>query len=93
MEEEDVSDPGDLSEEEIAERLRRLPPAPEAWVRAAQELPRARTPLDGIVARAEADAAYRKAVLADLEAALREEGVDPAAPLLDELRRQLARGQ
>ena len=45
--------------------------------------------MDGIVARAEADAAYREAVLADLEAALRLAGVEPAAPLLDELRRQL----
>ena len=88
-----MSGTGDLSEEEIAERLRRLPPAPEAWVRAAQELPRARALLDGIVARAEADAAYRQAVLADLEAALLEEGVEPAAPLLDELRRQLASDQ
>ena len=61
----------DMTEEEIAERLRRLPPAPEAWVRAASELPRARELMDSIVARAEADAEYRRTVLADLEAALR----------------------
>ena len=79
----------DMTEEEIAERLRGLPPAPEAWVRAASELPRARELMDGIVARAEADAEYRRTVLADLEAALRLEGVEPATPLLDELRRQL----
>ena len=75
--------------EQIAERLRRLPPAPEAWVRAAAELPRARQLMDGIVARAEADAEYRAAVLADLEATLRLAGVEPAVPLLEQLRRQL----
>jgi hypothetical protein len=89
MEEGRSSGMDDVTEEEIAERLRRLPPAPPAWVRAACELPRARELMDGIVARAEADAAYREAVLADLEAALRLAGVEPAAPLLDELRRQL----
>src|SRR6266540_3857144 len=58
------------NEERIAELLGALPPAPEAWVRAAQELPRARRDLDEIVARAEADLAFRKALIADLEAAL-----------------------
>jgi hypothetical protein len=80
---------GDDTEERLAELLRRLPPAPAGWVTAAQELPRARELMDGIVARAEADAAYRREVLADLEAALRLAGVEPAPPLLDELRRQL----
>ena len=59
MEEERLSGMDDYTEEEIAERLRRLPPAPAAWVRAACELPRARELMDGIVARAEADAEYR----------------------------------
>jgi hypothetical protein len=77
------------TEEEIAERLRRLPPAPAAWVRAAQEFPRARALMDDIVARAEADAEYRRAVLADLEATFRLAGVEPAAPLVEQLRRQL----
>jgi hypothetical protein len=48
--------------------------------------------MDGIVARAEADAEYRRRVHANLEEALRLEGVEPATPLLDELRRQLERG-
>ncbi len=43
-------------EERIARLLKALPPAPEGWVRAAQELPRSRRELDEIVARAEADA-------------------------------------
>ena len=76
------------------ERLSRLigilPPAPEAWVRAAQELPAARRELETIVARAEADAEFRRALIADLESALRAEGVEPTRPLLEELRRRVS---
>jgi hypothetical protein len=63
-----------------------LPPAPDGWVRAAQELPAARRGLDDIVNRAVADAAYRERVLADLESALAEVGVTPTPPILQELR-------
>jgi hypothetical protein len=63
-----------------------LPPAPAGWVRAAQELPAARRGIDSILARAVADAAYRERVLADLESALAEVGVEPTPPLLEELR-------
>jgi hypothetical protein len=67
-------------EQRLAELLRALPPAPEGWVRAAQELPAARRSLDTIVERAVADAEYRRRVIADLEAALAGEGLaaDPA---------------
>jgi hypothetical protein len=63
-----------------------LPPAPDAWVRAAQELPAARRGIDDIVDRAVADAAYRARVVANLESALAEVGVEPTPPLLEELR-------
>jgi len=63
-----------------------LPPAPDGWVRAAQELPAARRGIDDIVARAEADVAYRERVVADLESALAAEGIEPTPLLLDELR-------
>jgi hypothetical protein len=63
-----------------------LPPAPEGWVKAAQELPAARRGIDEIVDRAVADAAYRARVVANLESALAEVGVEPTPPLLDELR-------
>jgi hypothetical protein len=63
-----------------------LPPAPDGWVRAAQELPAARRGLDGIVSRAVADAAYRERVIEDLESALAEVGIEPTPPLLEELR-------
>lgn len=76
-------------EERIAELLALLPPAPEAWVRAACELPRARAELDGLVARAEADAAFRRELLADLERALAAAGVEPRPVVVAELRRLL----
>lgn len=77
-------------EERVARLLRRLPPAPEAWVAAAAELPRARKQLDDIVARAEADVAFRAALIADLETALEAEGYEPQPLLVEELRRRLA---
>jgi hypothetical protein len=76
-------------EARLAELLRMLPPAPEGWVKAAQELPRLRGELDDIVQRAVADAEFRRALIADLEAALRAEGYEPEAMPLDELRRRL----
>lgn len=63
-----------------------LPPAPEGWTRAAQELPLARRGIDDIVAKVEADAAYRERVVADLESALAAEGIEPTPSILDELR-------
>jgi hypothetical protein len=63
-----------------------LPPAPDGWVRAAQELPAARRGIDDIVDRAVADAAYRARVVANLESALAEVGIEPTPPLLEELR-------
>jgi hypothetical protein len=77
-------------EEKLGELLRRLPIAPEGWVRAAQELPAARAALDSLVARAEADADERERIVADLEAALAAEGVEPSSPLLAELRERLS---
>jgi hypothetical protein len=77
-------------EERLAEVLRRLPAPPEAWVRAAQELPTARAALDTLVARAESDAAERARIVADLEAALAAEGVEPTSPLVSELRERLS---
>jgi hypothetical protein len=78
------------TEERIAALLRLLRPAPEGWVRAAQELPAARRVIDDIVARAEADAAFRRALVADLEEALRAAGYEPGERTLVELRRLYA---
>jgi hypothetical protein len=80
----------EYDEEQLAKLLRVLPPAPEAWVKAAQELPRARKELDEIVARAEADQQFMAAVRADLEAALEAAGYDVAPSLLPALRERLS---
>lgn len=79
-----------FDEERIGVLLRVLRPAPAAWVRAAQELPAARPVFDQIVARAEADAAFRAALVADLEQALAAEGYEPDRRVLDEIRARLA---
>jgi hypothetical protein len=76
-------------EERIAALLRLLPPAPEGWVRAAQELPLARTGLDDIVRRAEEDAVFRARLVADLELALGAEGYEYDPALLEEIRARL----
>ena len=75
-----------FDEERLARLIGALPPAPEAWVRAAQELPLARTQLDEIVARAEADAAFRERLIADLEEALELEGYERDPAVVEALR-------
>ena len=76
-------------EERIAELLRMLPAPPQGWVRAAQELPQARAEIEQIVARAEADAAFRTRLVADLEAALEAEGYEATPSVVAALRLRL----
>ena len=76
-------------EERIGRLLRLLPPAPEGWVRAAQELPTARAALDELVARAEQDAAFRQELTADLERAIAAAGYEPSSFVVSRLRRLL----
>jgi hypothetical protein len=77
-------------EERLGVLLRLLRPAPTGWVRAAQELPGARRTIDEIVSRAEADRAFRSALIADLERALAAEGYEPDRWIVDELRARLS---
>lgn len=78
-----------FDEERLARLIRALPPAPTGWVRAAQELPFARAEVDEIVARAEADAAFRERLIADLEGALAAEGYAREPAVLAALRVRL----
>lgn len=75
--------------ERLAELLAALPPAPQGWVEAAQELPAARRSLDGLIARAEADGALRRRLIADLEATLTDEGIAVTPALLSLARARL----
>ena len=77
------------NEERLGELLRLLPPAPAGWVTAAQELPVARAELDALVERAEADAAFRAAVVADLERRSALRGVEPSPVVVEHLRKRL----
>ena len=78
-----------MDEVTIARLLRELPRPPEAWIRAAQDLPAARAALDDLVARAEADSRLREEILADLDAALRREGLEPSLRDVAALRARL----
>jgi hypothetical protein len=80
---------GSYDEPRIAQLLSSLPPPPEGWVRAAQELPLARRGLDDLVRRATDDAAFRRRLIDDLERTLRTEGVEPDRALVDAIRRRL----
>ena len=76
-------------EERIGRLLRLLPPAPEGWVQAAQELPAARAMLNELVALAEQDAAFRLNLQADLERAVAEAGYEPSPFIVSRLRQLL----
>jgi len=76
-------------EERIAELLRALPAPPQGWIEAAKELPAARRELDTIVERIGQDERFRELVRADLEEALKAEGVEPTPAVLALLRRRL----
>jgi hypothetical protein len=74
------------AEEHLGRLIGLLSPAPEGWAQAAQEIPAFRAMLDGIVARAEADEAFRAEVLADIEAAIAEAGLEPEPRAVEALR-------
>jgi hypothetical protein len=84
-----MNDEARYDDERLAGLLAELREPPRPWVEAAQQLPRARASLDEIVARAEADAAYREQVLANLEQALRDAGREPAPQLVASLHARL----
>ncbi len=76
-------------EERLGELLSALPPAPEARVKAAQDLPLLKHGLEEIVERAETDEEYRRRVVADPAAALEEADVVAHADAVEILRRRL----
>ena len=78
-------------EERLGRLIGLLEPAPEGWVRAAQEIPAFRLMLGEIIARAEADQAFRDALVADLEAAIADAGYEPEPGVVDEVRRRISR--
>lgn len=80
----------EFSEEQVAELITLLPAPPTGWVEAAVELPRSRAVIDELAARAVADQVLRRAILADLEKALHDSGVDPRPEILESLRARLS---
>jgi hypothetical protein len=80
----------DFTEERLAELIALLAPAPQGWVTAAIELPRASAAIDELVVAATADAQRRSAIMADLEQALRGAGLEPRSGLTETLRARLS---
>ena len=78
------------NEERLGFLIGLLRPAPQGWVEAASQLPRLRHVLDDLVERAQADAAFRATLIADLEAALAREGVEPTPRLVRQLQTRLS---
>jgi hypothetical protein len=76
-------------EETIAELVRELPAPPVGWIEAAKALPTVRRELDTILERLERDERFRELVVADLEATLRAEGVEPTPVVVAHLRRHI----
>jgi hypothetical protein len=76
-------------EEKLGEILSALPPAPEAWVNAAKDIPLTREGIEEIVQRADSDEEYRRRVIEDPEAALEEAEVVAHAETIEILRRRL----
>jgi hypothetical protein len=81
----------EFDEESIAALLSALPPAPEAWVQAAEQLPAARLELERLVELARLDHELAEALRENLEAALAERSIALPAALQRELRERLER--
>ena len=76
-------------EEQLGELLSALPPAPEAWVKAAEETPLGRRRLESVIERAQADEEYRRRLVADPEQALEEADVVAHAENIEIIRKRL----
>jgi hypothetical protein len=83
-----VSGHRESREEQLGRLIGLLEPVPRGWVRAACEVPLLTKTLDTIVARAEADQAFRQALVADFEAALEAVGYEPEPRLVAALRQR-----
>lgn len=75
---------------QLSKLIAALPPAPEPWLRAAQELPRTRHELNEILPRLEGDAEFRRQATHDLERALEQAGYEPRPELVEALRHRIA---
>jgi hypothetical protein len=80
----------EYDEETLSNLLRTLPAPPQAWVKAAQEIPLARRGLDDIIEQARADQAFRDALIADLEQALEGAGFESDPALAEAVRARLS---
>jgi hypothetical protein len=78
-----------IDNHDLENLLRLLEPAPEAWVRTAQELPFVRDEVSEILERAAASPSFREALRVDAQGALRREGHDLTADVVAHILRRL----
>jgi hypothetical protein len=78
-----------MENHELEYLLRLLEPAPEAWVRTAQELPCVRDEVSEILERAAASPAFREQLRSDAQGALRREGHELTADVVAHILRRL----
>lgn len=73
----------------LEELLRALPPAPEAMVRTAQELPFVRAEIASILDRVGADEPFRRSLRDDPQSTLERAGYDLSADVVAHIMRRL----
>ncbi len=78
-----------MDDRNLEHLLRLLPPAPESWVRTAQELPFVRDEIDSILERAGSSPTFRDALRKDASGALRQEGYELADDVVAHILRRL----
>ena len=78
-----------MDETDLEHLLRLLGPAPEAWVRTAQELPFVRDEVAAILERAAASSSFREALTEDAQGTLSREGHELTADVVAHIMRRL----
>jgi hypothetical protein len=78
-----------MDETDLEQLLRLLGPAPETWVRTAQELPFVRDEVAAILERAAASSSFREALAEDAQGTLSREGLELNADVVAHILRKL----
>jgi hypothetical protein len=78
-----------MDETDLEHLLRLLAPAPETWVRTAQELPFVRDEVAAILERAASSSSFRDALRDDASGTLAREGVELNADVVAHILRKL----
>jgi hypothetical protein len=78
-----------MNETDLEHLLRLLSPAPETWVRTAQELPFVRDEVAAILERAASSSSFREALQSDAGGTLAREGLELTSEVVAHIMRRL----